>query len=91
MRQTDVENQIVPSWIWFNIQTRNKTVITQDRLGYLPTINAPATDLSTVNKILKQAMKIARQFDVKVVCVFDQALYAKVTEILWKDDEKCVQ
>ena len=33
-------------------------------------------------------MKIARQLDVKVVCVFDQALYAKVTEILWKDEEK---
>ena len=88
LRQTDVENQIVPSWTGFNIRTRNKTVITKDRLGYLPTINAPATDLSMVNEILKQAMKIARQLDVKVVCVFDQALYAKVTEILWKDEEK---
>ena len=88
LRQTDVENQIVPSWTGFNIRTRNKTVITQDRLGYLPTINAPATDLSTVNEILNQAMKISRQLDVKVVCVFDQALYAKVTEILWKDEEK---
>ena len=34
-------------------------------------------------------MKIAKKLDVKeVVCVFDQALYAKVTEILWKDEEK---
>ena len=54
----------------------NKTELTQDRLSYLSSINTPATDLSTVNEILNQAMKIARQLDVKVVCVFDQALYA---------------
>ena len=40
LRQTGVENQIVPSWNVFNIRTRNKTEMTQDRLGYLPTINA---------------------------------------------------
>ena len=66
----------------------NKTELTQDRLSYLSTINAPATVLSTVNEILNQAMKIARQLVVKVVCVFDQALYANFTEILWKDEEK---
>ena len=87
MRHADVENQTVPSWTGFNIQSRNQIEVTQDKLGYLPTVNAPATILSTVNEILNQAMKIARTIDVKVVCVFVQALYAKVTEI-WKDEEK---
>ena len=88
LRQADAENQTVPSWTGFNIQSRNQTGVTQDKLGYLPTTNAPATYLSTVNEILNQAMKIARKLDANVVCVFDQALYAKYTEILWKDEEK---
>ena len=41
-----------------------------------------------VNRILNQAMTIARKLDVKVVCVFDQVLHAKVIDILWKDEEK---
>ena len=38
-------------------------------------------NMSTVNDILNQAMKIARKLEVKVVCVFDQALNAKVIDI----------
>ena len=58
--QTDVENKKDPN------STRNKTKTTQD--SYLPTVNAPPpTNLSTVNKILNQTMKIARKLDVKVV------------------------
>ena len=88
LRQTDIENQNAPN------QTRNKTEITQYRLvGYLPTINAPppATDRLMVNKILSQAMKIARKLDIKVVCISDQALHVKVIDILWKGEEKCIQ
>ena len=33
-------------------------------------------------------MKIARKFDVKIVCVFYKALYAKVIDILLKYEEK---
>ena len=33
-------------------------------------------------------MKIARKFDVKIVCVFYQALYAKVIDILLNYEEK---
>ena len=71
-------------------QTRNKTEITQDRLVFwLPLMLA--TDLSAVNEILNQAMKIARKVSVKVVCEFDQALHAKVINTLWKYEEKFVQ
>ena len=56
-------------------------------------MNAIATDLLMINEILSQTMKIARRLDIKVVCVFDQALHAKVIDIYisWKDEEKYVQ
>ena len=38
-------------------------------------------NMSTVNEILNQAMKIARKLEVKVVCVFDQTLHGKVIDI----------
>ena len=76
IKHTDAENQIVLSWTWFNNQARNKTQVTQDRLGYLPSINAAATDMLMIYEILYQAMKIARKLGIMVICVFDQALYA---------------
>ena len=89
VRQTDVKNQSVSSWTGFNIQTRNNVNITEDKVGYLPSINAPATNMSTVNEILHQALKISETLDLKeIACYFDQALYAKAAEIIWKNEEK---
>ncbi|XP_053399793.1 uncharacterized protein LOC123523028 [Mercenaria mercenaria] len=88
LRQKDPINQKVSSWTGFNIQVRDTVDIKQDKVGYLPTINAPATDMSTVNEILQQCLKIIAMLDVKeIVCVFDQALYAKAAEIIWKNVE----
>ena len=51
--------------------------VVQDNIGYLPTIDAPATEMSTVNEILNQALKIMGQLSLQeITCVFDQALYA---------------
>ncbi len=56
-----------------------------DEIGYLPTINAPATDMSTVYEILQQSKKISQTLQLPyIVCVFDQALYAKAIELTWK-------
>uniref|UniRef100_A0A0E9RSF2 Uncharacterized protein n=1 Tax=Anguilla anguilla TaxID=7936 RepID=A0A0E9RSF2_ANGAN len=38
----------VCSWTGFNILTHSDTSVQEDNIGYLPTINAPATQLSTV-------------------------------------------
>ena len=43
------EDQTISSWTGFNILVRNDNIVVQDTVGYLPTINAPATDMSTVN------------------------------------------
>jgi len=56
-----------------------------DTIGYLPSINAPATQMSTVFEILNQAKRIKDMLQLSsIVCVFDQALYAKACEVVWK-------
>ena len=69
----------------FNISVRNKVEVRQDSVGYLPTINAPATNMSTVHEVLVRSVKIKDTLQLKsIVVVLDQALYAKATEIVWK-------
>lgn len=75
----------VPSWTGFNILTRNEVEIRRDKISYLPTINAPATEMATVFEILNQSQMIRKELQLpSIICVFDQALYAKASEIVWK-------
>lgn len=88
-RMLQEKDQSVSSWTGFNIKTREEVAVTPDNIGYLPTINAPATQMSTVNEILKQSLHIQQSLGLtKIVCVFDQALYAKAVEITWKHPEQ---
>ena len=43
VRQNDTENQTISSWTGHNIRTCDQVSVTQDNIGYLPTINAPET------------------------------------------------
>ena len=82
-RQTDQENQVIPSWTGFNIRTRDQVPILKDVVGYLPTINAPATELNTVFEILNRSELIRKELLLEtIVVVMDQALYAKAAEIV---------
>ena len=45
------ERQKVSGWTGFNISVRNEVEVRQDSMGYLPTINAPATNMSTVHEV----------------------------------------
>jgi hypothetical protein len=76
----------LPGWTGLNTQihrdVRDKTII-----GYLPVIDSPVTDLSTVNALLQCSMSIAERLDVpEIVLVFDEAIYAKAQMIRWKHD-----
>ena len=82
VRQINEVEQNMCSWTGFNIVTRNNITVKQDTVAYLTTINAPATAMSTVNEVLKQALKIKESLE--IVCVFDQAFYAKAAYIVWK-------
>jgi len=88
-RQTNSDCQTIPSWTGFNIKTRDQESISEDVVGYLPTINAPATELTTVYEILKQSDLIRNELSLDtLVVVMDQALYAKAVEIAWKHKER---
>ena len=83
------EKQSVPSWTGFNILVRNDQEVVKDNVGYLPTINAPATNMSTVYEVLTKSLQIKDTLNLQsIVVVFDQALYAKATEIKWKHREQ---
>ena len=58
-------------------------------VGYIPTIDAPATEMATVYEILNQSNLMMVQLHLEqIVMVMDQALYAKATYIAWKHKSK---
>ena len=57
------------SWTGFNIVTRNDITVKQDTVAYLPTINAPATAMSTMNEVLKQALKIKESLNLNEIVI----------------------
>lgn len=56
----------------YNIQTRDNIVVMQDMVAYIPTVNGPATELSTVHQVLNQSLEIMELLE--NVCVFDRVL-----------------
>ena len=88
LRLHAAENQTISGWTGFNISVRNEVEVSKDNIGYLPTIDAPATNMSTVFEVLCQSLKIKESLKLNtIVVVFDQALYAKAMEIKWKHNE----
>ena len=86
---TDAEKQRIPSWTGFNIQTRDSLTVSKDVVGYMPTINAAATELTTVAEILNQSELVRKALQLEeIVVVLDQALYTKAAEIIWKHTDK---
>ena len=68
---------------------RSEINVSQDNIGYLPTIDVPATNMSTVFEVLVQSVKMKESLKLKsIVVVFDQALYTKAADIKWKISER---
>ena len=63
VRQMNTSDQSISSWTGFNMQARDNITVRRDTVGYLPTVNAPATQLSTVHKVLNQALKIQKKLN----------------------------
>ncbi|KAK3885065.1 hypothetical protein Pcinc_010719 [Petrolisthes cinctipes] len=79
----------VAGWTGFNITTRDNEDVSQNTVAYLPTINAPATEMSTIHEVLIHSQKIMNTLELKsIVVVCDQAIHAKAVEILWKHKDK---
>eukprot|EP00794_Sanderia_malayensis_P020731 gene20733-22764_t len=84
-RIANQQSQCISSWTGFNIQVRSIVTVAKDTVGYLPTIDAPATSMSTVYEVLCQAVRIKEALSLKsIVVIFDQAIYAKAVKIVWK-------
>ena len=52
-RMSEQEDQLISSWTGLNILTRDDVTVVPHNVGYLPTINVPATHIASVNEVTK--------------------------------------
>ncbi|CAB3984024.1 Hypothetical predicted protein [Paramuricea clavata] len=72
-------------WTGFNT-VLCKEIPDVSRVGYLPVIDASPTEYSTINAILERSKEITDKLELKyAVLVFDEAVYAKIQQVRWKD------
>ena len=77
--------QAIPSWTGFNIQIRDNITPSKCSVGYLECLDSPASDMSTIFEILNRCLVTKDKLKLSaIVCIFDQAIYAKAVEIKWK-------
>ena len=75
-----------PGWTGFNTILRQCEIPTMSRVGYLPLVDASPTKYSTLNEVLKLCIRILDKLQLQqTVLVFDEALYAKMQHIRWKE------
>ena len=83
---SESENYL-PGWTGFNTQA-HKEIRHTSNIGYLPVIDAPVTDMATVNEILRHSVSICQRLLLpEIVLVFNEAIYSKAQMIRWKDEE----
>ena len=76
---------------WTNFQkafqpSASDTTQKVTRIGYMPILNATASDFSTIHTTIKRCQKIAKNFAQKhTVITFDEPLYAKAKELIWSN------
>ena len=87
-RKNASENEeALPGWTGTNTQV-HKEIRSSSNIGYLPVIDAPVTDMSTINTLLRHSVSICQRLHIpEIVLVFDEAIYAKAQMIRWKDEE----
>ena len=80
--------QMIPSWTGFIISVRSNITVVTTSIGYLDCIDASTSDISTINQVLHRCLKIKDSLNLpSIVCVFDEAIYAKAVEIKWRNPE----
>ena len=66
------------------------------KISYLPVIDNPKliTEMSTINEVLHQSVHMADELELaRVLLVADEAVYAKIQQVHWKNDiynQRCV-
>ena len=75
-----------PGWTGFNTLLRKDNIPDVSRVGYLPIVDASPTEYSTLNEVLNSGIRIIEKLRLQqTVLVFDEAVYAKVQHIRWKE------
>ena len=78
---------VLPGWTGFNMLVKGLEIPPVSKIRYLPIVDGSPSDYSTLYTALQQSMKIADELLLeKVVLVFDEAIYAKIQQIRWKDE-----
>ena len=78
--------EVLPGWTGFNTLLC-KYIPDVSRVGYLPVIDASPTEYATINAILERSKEIADKLELRyAVLVFDEAVYAKVEQVRWKEE-----
>lgn len=84
------DDDLWPGWTGFNTLLRQDKIPPMSRIGYLPIIDASPTEYSTLHEVLIRSVKILNDLKLQqAVLVFDEALYAKIQHIRWKNQEFC--
>jgi hypothetical protein len=80
--------KLIPGLTGFNTQV-HKVSRSVSRIGYLPVIDAPVTDMAMVNTLLQHSISICQRLQIpQIVLVFDKAIYANAQMIRWKHELK---
>lgn len=78
--------QLVPSWSAFNATLQEQDTPNKSVVGYLQVIDESPTKLSADYTLLKRSVNLACRLNLKdVVIIVDQPIYAKISEIIWKN------
>lgn len=85
----DNQAQVIPAWTGFNAMLQENNPLRECSICYCEVIDASPTELPTVYTVLHRSLKMADQLGQQdVITVFDQAIYAKVLEIIWQNQEE---
>ena len=77
----------MPSWTLYN-QKASTVNPEKTTVGYLPIIQNPASELETLNTVVKRVLHVAKSMEQKhVVLTVDEALYPKLLELKWSVEE----
>ena len=75
-----------PGWTGFNTLLQKDNIPDVSRVGYLPIVDASPTEYSTLNEVLNSGIRIIEKLRLQqTVLVFDEAVYAIVQHIRWKE------
>ncbi|KAK5936226.1 hypothetical protein CgunFtcFv8_027647 [Champsocephalus gunnari] len=77
----------MPSWILYN-QKASTVNPEKTTVGYLPIIQAPASELDTLNTVIKRVLHISKSMEQQhVILTVGEALYPKLLELKWSVEE----